>query len=88
LLPKRDVWRWVMTALAARKIRTRLDTGMLPREALTRMWVGGGTGECCHGCDETIAPTHVLYGLVSEGRALHFHHGCARLWEDERRRSA
>ena len=73
---------------AAEKIRTRLDQGILPRDAPAKMWVGFGTYRPCSACDEKIFPAQVEYEFVdaSDGLNIRFHLGCAGLWEAERRR--
>ena len=68
-------------------IRTKLDGGLLPHDPMASMWVGGGRGESCDGCEVAILPTQVEYELDVSGRTLRFHRACAALWEAGRRRS-
>jgi hypothetical protein len=70
---------------APRKIRERLDQGLLPREGSKTMFAGHGTKLPCAGCDEPILPSQVEYEFDVDGRIVRFHLGCAGVWEAERR---
>ena len=71
---------------APKKIRDKMDTGVLPRETPAKMYTGFGSGELCDGCETTIFPAQTLYKFdASDGRVIRFHVGCAGLWEGYRR---
>jgi len=69
-----------------RKIRDKMDTGVLPREASSKMYAGFGKGELCDGCETPIFPAQVEYEFdADDGRVIKLHLGCAGLWEAYRR---
>lgn len=72
---------------APKKIRDKMDAGILPREKPTKMYAGFGNGEPCAGCDTPILPAQVEYEFeAADGSPIRLHLGCAGLWEAERRR--
>jgi hypothetical protein len=69
------------------KIREKMDSGFLPRDAPPKMYAGYGKDEPCAGCETPILPAQVEYQFDSaDGRTFRFHIGCLGLWEPERRR--
>jgi len=73
---------------ALKKIKDKMDAGLLPRNAPTKMFVGFGQREPCAGCETPILSAQVEYRFddSADGRTLRLHLGCAALWEAERRR--
>lgn len=73
---------------APKKIREKMDTGALPREAPSKMFAGFGAGDLCDGCETPILPAQVQYEFDADAvgrRVIRFHLGCAGLWEAYRR---
>src|SRR5262245_14113553 len=69
----------------AERIRTKLDSGLLPTQDPEKTYGRFGTGHSCHGCDEPISRAQVEYEKVfADGSAFRFHMGCAGLYEGER----
>jgi len=67
---------------APKRIRDKLDVGVLPSDAPRRMYVRFGSGKFCHGCETPILSAQIEYQFeASDGRVLRFHLGCAGLWE-------
>jgi hypothetical protein len=70
---------------APKKIREKMDAGLLPHDAPSKMYGGFGKRELCSGCETPILPTRFEYEFDSDdGRKFRFHLGCAGLWEAER----
>ena len=70
------------------RIRDKLDTGALSREAPETIFSGFGSGQLCDGCDTPILAAQIEYQFEAPGnRMIKFHLGCAGLWEAYRRRS-
>jgi hypothetical protein len=72
---------------APKKIREKLELGLLPSVEPPRMWAGHGTGLLCSGCDHRIEADEIEYEF-GNGQTLQMHLGCAALWQAERRRRA
>jgi hypothetical protein len=67
--------------LASQRIRDKLRWGILPDAEPIRIWAGYGNGTVCDGCEISIEPKEVEHEVELEnGRTLHFHIACARLW--------
>ena len=64
----------------AEQIRRRVDAGELPCERPPKLWVGFGSGETCHGCDQEIRSTQVMYQLDWDDKTYRLHTGCYGLW--------
>lgn len=71
---------------ARKKIREKLDTGVLPRDVPPKRFASYGSGEPCQGCDAVIVRTEIMHEFdMGDGRLVSFHVGCAGLWEAFRR---
>jgi hypothetical protein len=70
----------------ADKIRKRLESGQLPREGLSKVWAGFGSGQVCAGCDRSIHRTQILHEIERDGITIYLHRGCAAIWVSERQR--
>jgi hypothetical protein len=71
---------------APRKIREKLASGRLPRDAPPMTASGSGTGNLCDGCDTTIHPDQMQYEFeTSDRRHIRLHVWCGLLWEAYRR---
>ncbi len=75
------------TSLAG-AMREKVDAGMLPLNDPVRLWLGGGSGNRCAVCDQTILKSQTEYEpQYDDGLPLVLMHaGCHSLWEAERRR--
>jgi hypothetical protein len=72
-----------MAPTIADMIRSKLDAGVLPREATSSCGPSFGS---CRPCGRTILPQAEHELEFADGRLLHMHVGCAGLYEAERRR--
>lgn len=67
-----------------RRIRSMIETGLLPALPDRRSWVGQGHGDTCLLCEQTITPSHwereVEIAPIGEIRA---HAVCFRIWVEE-----
>jgi len=71
---------------APERIREKMDTGLLPRDAPTKMFVRFGNGALCDGYGEPILPAQVQYEFdAGDDRVIKFHLGCAGLCDAYRR---
>jgi hypothetical protein len=70
----------------ADKVRSKLLTGVLPREAPLKMSTGyPGGGRACMACEAPILSTQAVYELeMPDGVRLTMHSGCHGLWVAER----
>lgn len=67
-------------------IREKLESGVLARNSIHRVWGGPGNGEICVACDTTIAQSQfVMEGIGEHLKALQFHVVCFSIWDSERR---
>ena len=69
------------------RILASIASGRLRVDAPSKMYAGYGAGQDCIGCGEAIDAGQVEYEAIFENaEALRFHHGCASVWDAERRR--
>ncbi len=69
-------------------VRTKLASGLLPREKPDAEWPGRGTRHPCAVCDRPIEYQH--FEMEAEFRdrpSLHFHRDCFMVWDVERQRA-
>ena len=67
-----------------RRIRTMLESGMLPALAHRRSWIGQGHGETCRLCEQTIAPVHWEHEVdIAPFGEIRAHGVCFRMWLEE-----
>ena len=66
-----------------RRIRERIDDGLLPLIVPTEITAGYGHGELCSACDEPVSDTQIEYDVMHAGRTLSLHLGCHVIWQIE-----
>lgn len=67
-------------------IRLKLETGLLPKTAINRVWAGPGNNEVCSVCDETISRHDTIYEWETDGDKVQMHLVCYEVWREERQR--
>jgi hypothetical protein len=69
-------------------IRTKLQTGRLPRDSTRRAFGRPGNWQKCDACGETMAKALLMmeiYPQTSERKPLRLHGDCYTLWNEEMR---
>jgi hypothetical protein len=67
-----------------RRVRQRIDDGLLPGREPESLDAGYGTGSLCAACDQPITSDQVEYEVRGgEGGRLRFHLGCHSVWTSE-----
>jgi hypothetical protein len=68
-------------------IRTKLESGELPRAKPDKVWAGKGTDRPCTACGTVITPADVEYELdlgAAPAVTLRFHQACLTVWDELR----
>jgi hypothetical protein len=69
-------------------IRTKLQTGRLPRDGTARAFGRPGNWQKCAACESTMAKPLLMmeiYPQTGERNCLRLHGACYTLWKEERR---
>lgn len=62
-------------------VQRKIAAGTLPRQAVSRTWVGHGTGLSCEACDQQISSEDIENEVdLAEGRVIRMHHRCWVEW--------
>ena len=66
-------------------IRSKVASGVLPKDAPVKMWAGYGTGKTCAACNLATTQKDIEYEVdMANGRTFSFHQLCITLWHQER----
>ncbi|MGH6691011.1 MAG: hypothetical protein ACREF4_10070 [Gammaproteobacteria bacterium] len=65
------------------RIRTMVETGVLPCDEPEKTWAGKGGGIHCAACGELIALTEVEFEVDVKGTTLRLHRLCHVWWLEE-----
>jgi hypothetical protein len=73
-------------AQVRRSICLKLEMGILPKSAASRLWAGLGANEVCSACDETVTRKQKLHEWEFQDGKIVMHVECWEIWNEERLR--
>jgi hypothetical protein len=65
------------------RIRTMVETSVLPCDEPDKTWAGKGSGTHCAACGQPILLTEVEFEVDVAGTTLRLHRLCHQLWLEE-----
>jgi hypothetical protein len=65
------------------RIRTMVETGVLPCDEPEKTWAGKSAGKHCVACGELISLTEVEFEVDIAGTTLRLHWLCHQFWWEE-----
>ena len=65
------------------RIRTMVETGVLPCDEPEKTWAGKGEGKYCAACGQRISQTEFEFEVDVAGTTLRLHRLCHQFWLEE-----